>query len=168
MFLADHFIHGLGGGKYDEVTDQIMREFFGISPPQYQVVTGTLRLNLPRFPTMEEERRRAERYLRDLDWNPQSVSERDDPRWQQLRADKMDLIPLDPPTSAERKARFRRLNALTQQLRAYLEEERLRAGHRLQQIASELDANRLLAQRDYPWLLHSANRLQEFLRPLLD
>jgi len=47
--LGDLFMHGLGGGKYDELTDDLIRRFFGLEPPGYLVLTGTLRLPLPRF-----------------------------------------------------------------------------------------------------------------------
>src|SRR5262249_28308050 len=49
--LGDFFIHGIGGGKYDEVTDTIIREYFGIEPPAYQVLSATLHLPLPCFPS---------------------------------------------------------------------------------------------------------------------
>ena len=34
--FADGFIHGIGGGKYDEVTDDIVRRFFRLDPPGTQ------------------------------------------------------------------------------------------------------------------------------------
>src|SRR5262249_12323336 len=44
LFVADLFIHGIGGAKYDEVTDDIIRRYFGIEPPEYLVISGTLHL----------------------------------------------------------------------------------------------------------------------------
>lgn len=44
LVLSDLFLHGIGGGKYDQLADQIIRRFFGISPPGFQVVSGTVRL----------------------------------------------------------------------------------------------------------------------------
>lgn len=46
LFLADLFVHGIGGGKYDQLTDLILQEWLGIKPPTYSVVTGTWRLPL--------------------------------------------------------------------------------------------------------------------------
>src|SRR5207244_11160094 len=43
--LGDFFIHGIGGGKYDEVTDVIIRDYFGLDPPAYQVLSATLHLD---------------------------------------------------------------------------------------------------------------------------
>jgi hypothetical protein len=44
LLFADWFIHGIGGGKYDQLNDIMIQQFFGITPPQYSVITGTLYL----------------------------------------------------------------------------------------------------------------------------
>jgi len=46
LFVADVFIHGIGGAAYDRVTDRIIREFIGIEPPPYIVCSATVRLPL--------------------------------------------------------------------------------------------------------------------------
>ena len=35
LVLSDIFIHGIGGAKYDQVTDAIVRRFFAVEPPEY-------------------------------------------------------------------------------------------------------------------------------------
>lgn len=42
LFVADQFVHGIGGGRYDQVTDRIIDGFFGITPPRFAVATATL------------------------------------------------------------------------------------------------------------------------------
>lgn len=42
LLLADWFIHGIGGGKYDQLNDRIMAAFFALTPPKFAVVSGTL------------------------------------------------------------------------------------------------------------------------------
>jgi hypothetical protein len=42
LLIADQFIHGIGGGRYDQVTDQVIRTFFGMEPPAFAVTTATL------------------------------------------------------------------------------------------------------------------------------
>ncbi|MCI0334868.1 MAG: hypothetical protein L0228_16765, partial [Planctomycetes bacterium] len=44
VVLSDLFLHGIGGAKYDQVTDQITRAFFGFEPPEFAAVSATLRL----------------------------------------------------------------------------------------------------------------------------
>ncbi|MGC3965833.1 MAG: hypothetical protein QM775_00215 [Pirellulales bacterium] len=44
VVLGDLFVHGIGGGKYDELTDAILGRFFAVAPPQFAVVTATRKL----------------------------------------------------------------------------------------------------------------------------
>lgn len=44
LVLSDLFIHGIGGGKYDELTDLLIARFFEFEPPGYVVATATRRL----------------------------------------------------------------------------------------------------------------------------
>lgn len=46
LLVADWFIHGIGGGKYDQLNDRIMTAFFAITPPKFTVISGTLFLPL--------------------------------------------------------------------------------------------------------------------------
>ncbi|MCC7293879.1 MAG: hypothetical protein IT449_17610 [Phycisphaerales bacterium] len=43
LFLADFFIHGTGGAKYDRITDDLVRAYYGLTPPAYACVSATLR-----------------------------------------------------------------------------------------------------------------------------
>jgi hypothetical protein len=42
LFVADQFVHGIGGGRYDRVTDRIIASFFRMDPPAFSVTTATL------------------------------------------------------------------------------------------------------------------------------
>jgi hypothetical protein len=42
MLVVDQFIHGIGGGRYDQVTDRVLASHFKIQPPHFAVATGTL------------------------------------------------------------------------------------------------------------------------------
>jgi len=42
LLLADQFVHGIGGARYDQVADQIIATHFGIDPPAFSVTTATL------------------------------------------------------------------------------------------------------------------------------
>jgi hypothetical protein len=42
LFLVDQFVHGIGGGRYDQVTDALIWKHFGIEPPHFSVTTATL------------------------------------------------------------------------------------------------------------------------------
>jgi len=168
--LADGFIHGVGGAKYDEVTDAIVERWLGIQAPEIIVLTATLRLPLPRFPTTEADFHRAQYLLRDLEWNPQrhlSATDQSNDEVRRMVALKERLIQEQPKGKAERKAWFRRLATLTEQLRPLaakqFEEAKIELGRR----EREFQANQLLQRRDFPWCLFPEPVLKEFCQRLM-
>jgi len=42
LLVVDQFIHGIGGGRYDQVANDLMARHFGIMPPTFAVTTATL------------------------------------------------------------------------------------------------------------------------------
>ena len=48
LALGDLFIHGIGGAKYDRVTDLLIERFFGLRPPGLLVLSATLHLPIER------------------------------------------------------------------------------------------------------------------------
>jgi hypothetical protein len=42
LAIVDQFVHGIGGGRYDQVTDRLIELHFGIEPPRFAVTTATL------------------------------------------------------------------------------------------------------------------------------
>ncbi len=42
LCVCDLFVHGIGGGRYDQVLDRIFVSYFKITPPPFAVVTATL------------------------------------------------------------------------------------------------------------------------------
>jgi hypothetical protein len=72
LVLSDLFIHGIGGAKYDELTDEIIRRFFGIEPPAYLTATATFRLPIERPNVSADDVRASARRIRDLRFRPES------------------------------------------------------------------------------------------------
>lgn len=71
LFVADLFVHGTGGARYDEVTDALIRTYFGVEPPRYAVVSATMHVPLGETPVQPSAVRSLQHKLRDLVWNPQ-------------------------------------------------------------------------------------------------
>jgi len=42
LFVADQWVHGIGGARYDQVLDRLIHTHFGIEPPAFSVATATL------------------------------------------------------------------------------------------------------------------------------
>lgn len=166
LALADLFIHGIGGGKYDEVTDEIIRRYFGIEPPAYAVVSATIRLPLARFNADAEALRTQQRLIRNLTWNPQYFDEarRAAPA---LAEAKWEIAKDRPADKKARREWFRKLAELTTQMRPSTARLSATAAEQLTAITAELDANSVLARRDYSWVFYPESLLEERFRPML-
>lgn len=170
LYLADLFIHGLGGGLYDEMTDDIIRNFFAMEPPAYAILTGTLRLR-PWPPPAEGAGNPAQRVallrrqLRDLNYNPErflnSAASSTTLSWVEEKRRRIAQLPI---TKAERFERFERIHVLNEQLRAKARDEHAELTARL--AAAETEARRvhLFSDREYAFPLHEPDRLRAFLR----
>ena len=42
LCVCDAFVHGIGGGHYDQVADRLIRDYFDLEPPGFVVATATL------------------------------------------------------------------------------------------------------------------------------
>lgn len=71
LFVADVFVHGTGGARYDEVTDDFIEEAFGVRAPRFATVSATVHLPLEELPVQPSALRTVEHKLRDLRFNPQ-------------------------------------------------------------------------------------------------
>jgi hypothetical protein len=71
LFLSDLFVHGIGGAKYDEMTEDFARRFFEAELPPACCVSATLHLPLPRYGVDAEMLAAARHARRDLRFNPQ-------------------------------------------------------------------------------------------------
>jgi hypothetical protein len=171
--VGDFFIHGIGGGKYDEVTDAIIRDYFGIDPPAYQVLSATLHLPLPGFPATDAEVRRADRLVRDLRWNPHrhlSDADRARPEVAGLLREREAVVAAEPAVGdhAARREWFRRLQRLTERLRPFVRDRLAAAEAERDRVRAEARANAVLRRRDYSWVLYPEETLRPFLQQFLN
>lgn len=71
LCLADLFIHGIGGAKYDAVTDRIIADLFGIAAPRFLTLTATWHLPLGGPRIAADDVSRAARQVRDMRFHPE-------------------------------------------------------------------------------------------------
>ena len=162
LMLGDLFMHGLGGAKYDEVTDEVMRHWLGIEPPRYAVLSATALLPFNTFDASPQQLRHVQRQLRELDWQP----ERHGAGPAELVRQKQEWIDRPSANRTARQERFQQLSYTTKQLRNSVsrtvkEDEGMR-------LIQELTANGKLARRDFPWVLHPEETLLPFLQAYLE
>ncbi len=90
LFLSDLFIHGLGGQKYDQVTNRIMTRFFEAEPTGFLVKTQTLKL--PVIPNSPLEQ--VQEMLSEKTWRL---------RYREFEYHGDNSLPVNHPLRAERK-----------------------------------------------------------------
>lgn len=73
LFVADLFVHGTGGGRYDRVTDAVIRSYFGVDAPSFAVASMTLMLPLGGRIVTDEDVAAAERRLKRFEHNPDEL-----------------------------------------------------------------------------------------------
>ncbi|MFO0807029.1 MAG: hypothetical protein U0746_00225 [Gemmataceae bacterium] len=158
LYLADLFVHGIGGGKYDELTDAIIARHFRVMPPTYLVLTGTLRPPFTGYSSTSADVRQLERLARDVRWNPQRHGANG-----ATAARRRELAEANPTDPAAKLARFRNLRELTDALAPAVGQQLADARKALAGAKSEVAANAILRRRDYSFVLFPEATLREFL-----
>ncbi len=155
LCMADLFIHGIGGGRYDRVTGAVIQETFGCPPPPYVVATATLLLPLLGQGRSAEDVRAIERRLMDLQHNPEryltSPSEAQrrliEEKWRLIR----DVEAMRP--GPERRAATHRIREVNSLLAASLAAEMQRLRERRALLDQDAAIRDVTDDRGYPFFL---------------
>lgn len=192
LIVSDLFLHGIGGGKYDQLTDAIVRDFFGIEPTPMAVATATLHLPLGNiFPpetgheiadlesrrSMEQDRLwrlkyHAEQMLPDSG-SPHSVPSEDEKfgepsaEQQQLAARKAELLS-DIPPRGEKWRWHREMTTINRRLSELANELARETRERLKSIASEERQQRILQSRETSFCLFPLDAIAPRLKAMAE
>ena len=176
LFLADLFVHGIGGAKYDEMTDRICTRFFGVAPPGFLTLSATLELPLQPHDTQPADAARLRTLLRELDYNSdRHLQQTQDPSVAALVGEKQRLIDQQPTRSAVAAqgshrgrgagyARLRRLHEIAVRLSEFTRDQRRQIEDELARTLTELSANQVLQSREFAACLYPATKLHDFLQ----
>jgi hypothetical protein len=160
LMLSDLFIHGIGGAKYDELTDLIIRRFFGIEPPAYVTATATFRLPIERPEVTPGDVQQAASRLRELRYRPESVLHEplvlQDARMKRqleaFAAEKREFLARHDLRRCEPRV-FQQLDQLNRAMHSLLRpaEEELRAEHA--RLIEQVKQARVLGSREFSFVL---------------
>lgn len=172
LCLADLFVHGIGGAKYDEMTDQLFGELLGAPTPQLATVTGTLHLPLgaERQPL---DAGRIKQALRDCLQNPERHLSAPDQSVAALIAEKSRLIreqqaadegvPASATGALTGQQRLRRFREIKSALSGLTAAARNRLEQQLEATSRQSAAERILFSREFSAWLFPAAMLEGFL-----
>ncbi len=160
LVLADLFLHGIGGAKYDQVTDLLGERLFGTAPPPYATLTATLRLPIEHNTPTEQDRLAAVKRLRDLDYHPEWFVE-DHPAAQE----KQRLI-REANTATNTAAWHQAIQRANEALRETVHDRRVQAERILEETKLGLRRAAILDSREYSFCLFPAADVRDRLTKL--
>ncbi len=167
--LGDLFVHGIGGAKYDELGDELAREFFHFEPPRFLTLSLTHWLGVESDPATLDRLRAVERSLRDLDWNPDRHLP--EPRPAEARAAveaKWVAIEGEVLTRRQRLDRLKGIRTANAALAPWTEAARSRLLEERDRLREGLKLNAVARSREYAFPLHGRARLKGVMSRIYD
>ncbi len=170
LLVADLFIHGIGGGRYDRATNAIIREFWGIIPPVYVIATATLFLPFADPAPPDEERRRLHRTLLDLQHNPDRFLSSDAGPHRALVAEKWSLIRqlegTDALTRRQRRQTTQRIREINLILQVAVADRVAAAQEALRHSDLRQEDAEVTGYRGYPFMLFPVESVEALVDAL--
>ena len=165
--LGDLFLHGIGGGKYDQLGDKIAGEFFGVDPPPYLVISATVQL--PGLePTDHAGRiRTLRRAQRDCRYQPERIDHSWSDDHRRLIDRKRELLAAIAPQQ-DRAVWHRELDEINRTLFDALADRRAEIASRLRSEHLTAASDRLLASREHSFCLYPLDYLRDSFATMLD
>jgi hypothetical protein len=169
LFLCDMFMHGIGGSKYDEVTDALLQDFFGVQPPAYATVSATLHLPIERPQVSRDDSLATIDRLRQLTYHPdrfvdaQMISDATPAKEIRVLVEKKRHWVAIEPTRENARTRCRAIRATNEALQPWVAVERRRLLDRRDSLAAGLRAETILGSRDHAFCLYPEKSLRGFM-----
>ena len=166
LILSDLFIHGIGGAKYDQLGDRIIHSFFMVDPPEFMVMSATVKLPSDQSSDNAIRVSQLKRELRDTRFQPErfaEVAELDG----SLIERKKQLLENQPAPGA-RGDWHREITEITRTLAACLDGERSRLTAELVTARRQASSDAILSSREHPFCVFSLQYLQNTFSELLN
>jgi hypothetical protein len=161
---CDLFVHGIGGAKYDQLTDQIAHDFFGLRLPHYATVTATMQLPSQVPLVSPAEIAEIDTRLRQMKYHPEAHSNSLPPESQHWVQLKRRLISQVLP-KGKRRQRHDGITECNRQLQVFLSDQRQALQANRAELAKMLPSSQLVNSRETSFCLFPES-LAEQLRQL--
>lgn len=181
MLVGDLFIHGIGGGVYDQLTDRIMAQFFGVTPPRYLVATATLHLIPQTGNSAKDQLAQIDQAFRELIYHPEQAlasHENSRPGGKPIKeSDRLEAAQpwlatkerwiKTPQTRSNAKARCRAIREANSQLQNFVEAHRQRLQSKQGLLRAEVERQAMLGWREYSFCLYPIEVIRNFFLEML-
>jgi hypothetical protein len=168
LFFSDVFIHGIGGAKYDTITDEIIKEFFGIDPPGFITISATLFLPFVSYDVDVNVLRNLQRAVSDMYYNPERHASKDirnEPEFMNRVKEKQGLLKMMAVGNADEKGLyFRQIKELNKSMVTRINPELKKIQGEINAVRDRLVYNDVVRFREYPVCLYPTKVLREYMQ----
>ena len=165
LVLSDLFLHGIGGGKYDQLNDRIIESFFMVTPPEFLVMSATVQLPNVEVLEYDAKIRELKRSIRDTIYQGERFADRTnlDSDALALKAELLSAV----PERGQRVQWHQQLEAVNEVISNQLAD--VREGFQAELVRSQqhLTSQSLLASREHPFCLFPLDYLQHTFDSLI-
>jgi len=166
LFLSDVFIHGIGGAKYDTVTDEIIQEFFGVTPPDFITISATLFLPFETYEVDAQTVQECHRVVNDMRYNPERYAAQEikkNAAFISVTREKQRLLREIATGSTEEKGRcFLQIKELNTKLLNLISAELQKKQRGIKSMNEHLVYNKVARFREYPICIYPRQVLEEY------
>jgi hypothetical protein len=169
LVLSDLFLHGIGGAKYDQVTDEIARQFFGFELPQFATVSATLRLPIVHGQATPGDENQLRQQAREMLYHPERFTAANGPLPPEDSEAVANLIETKlrwvhtPKTRDNAHERHVAITRANQDLQPFLTKMRSRVERQRDELADHKRASSILASREYSFCLQPRHHFEQLL-----
>ncbi|MCP4298732.1 MAG: hypothetical protein GY786_24375 [Proteobacteria bacterium] len=166
LFFSDLFVHGIGGAKYDLITNEIIREFFCVEPPEYATISATLHLPYKPHEASKEDVNSLKHTIKDMGHNPERYASDEimkDIEMRSMVSEKKDLISRKTNDSKEKHLTFGRIKQLNRLMKKKISPLIKEKEKEMEDLEKKLKYNSIVTNRDYPFCLYPETMLGRLL-----
>ena len=167
LFFSDLFVHGIGGAKYDLITDEIIREFFGVEPPEYATISATLHLPYKPFDVSGEDITKLKHVIKDMGYNPDRYASgeiMEDAGMISLINEKNDLIAKTSYDTKEKHLAFGRIKQLNGLMKEKITPLIKEKEKEMDDLEKKIKYNSIVTNRNYPFCLYPEAMLRKLFK----
>lgn len=167
VFFSDVFIHGIGGAKYDTITDEIIREFFSVDPPSFVTISATLFLP---FTMACLDSKNLPHDLREMVYNPEryaSEEVKNSTEFIRLAEEKQTVLRMMANGNKNKKRQyFSRIKELNTAMFHKISGEVFKKQERMSELRNNLTYNEVIKFREYPIYIYPMKLLYQYFAHL--
>ncbi len=159
MVLSDVFIHGIGGAKYDQLTDEVIERFFGVQPPQLHAVSATIHLPIKHQHVDKADVTALHVQQRGLRFHAESEN-LDSAPFRQLVSEKRALLKQVRPEMEDKKQWHDQLTATNENLFQLVQPQYDALGDELAMKKEQVKVSQILSSREYSFCLFDESLIE--------